>query len=396
MSLKDKLQIKLNPAFYWRMVFWLGCVTMLTMLGLLWLGATDETADANNSGRRLIIRLSDGSFEKAPPADTNAETPQSAPTNGTVATTASQTTTPSESPITATNTATAQTAIQPPAEPLPEEPVPQSTATVPLNPINDKLREKISIGILPMIAADGTKPWRHYAKPYTLKDSRPMIAIVVTGLGQNKNITSNAIKLPENITLSFSTYAKDINTWNNAARAKGHETMLDLPLEPTNYPASDPGPQGLLIGNSGEENASRLRWNLAKAQAYIGFTLPTNESFSQNDSAFKAFLELANARGIMLALPHEPSRTETRQLLDNCKIAYTTADTILDEELSSEAIEANLTALEKIAAKRGYAVGYTRAIPLTMTELEKWATKLEENGYILVPLSYITSQKFKP
>ena len=388
MSLKDKLKIKLNPAFYWRTTFWLGCIITLIMLGLLWLSSADETTDAINNGRRLIIRLNDGSFEKAPPTDPTPETP---PEN-----TATPTATKPESPaaeITATPTATstAQAPIELPAE----EPVPTSTAAIPLKPINDKLREKLSIGILPIISPDGTKPWRHYSKPYTHESNHPMIAIVVTGLGQNKNMTTNAINLPENISLSFSPYAKDVTTWSNSARAKGHEVLLDLPLEPTNYPASDPGPQGLLIGNSSEENAIRLRWNFGRIQGYIGFTSPTNESFSQNDNIFKLLLDQINARGLMLAMPHEPAHKESIQLLDNSKIAYNFADTILDEELSSEAIQMRLTALEKIAAKRGYAVGYTRAIPITMSELEKWSTKLEENGYILVPLSHIVSQKFK-
>ncbi len=51
------------------------------------------------------------------------------------------------------------------------------------------------------VASDGTKPWRYYAKPFDRKGKTPMIAIIVTGLGQSKLVTEAAIKLPENVAL---------------------------------------------------------------------------------------------------------------------------------------------------------------------------------------------------
>ena len=166
-------------------------------------------------------------------------------------------------------------------------------------------------------------------------------------------------------------------------------------MEPSNYPASDPGPYGLLAGKSAEENTASLQWLLGRVQGYIGFATYSNEVYSQNDANFKKTLELLNTRGLMLVMPHEPARKETKQLLDSSKIPYTIADVMLDEELSSDAIQARLTALEKAATKRGFALAYTRGIPLTLQELAIWSAKLEERGYTLVPATYITNHQFK-
>ncbi len=411
MSLKDRLHIKLNPAFYWRMAFWASCIAIVAFASLVWLGASQETVDAGNAGRRIIIRLADGSFEKAPLPDIVPESPAGEPTATPTATETPSAETPAaatdtshvtvtatptarkdpETPATATPTAQAAPVEPPPAE----APIPKNSATVPLNPIKDTLREKLSIGTLPVIGSDGTKPWRYYAKPYALQGNHPMVAILVTGLGQNKNVTTAAIKLPENISLSFSPYAKDVGTWSNSARATGHEVMLDLPMEPSNYPASDPGPHGLLAGKSAEDNATQLQWLMGRIQGYTGFVTPNNEVYSQNDPNFKNTLELLNVRGLMLVMPHEPVRKETKQLLNDSKIAYTLADVMLDEELSSEAIQARFTALEKIASKHGFAMAYTRGIPLTIQEIAAWSDKLESRGFTLVPVTYITSHQFK-
>src|SRR5262249_15250871 len=157
--------------------------------------------------------------------------------------------------------------------------------------LNAALVEKADAGNVPKIGPDGTKAWKYYAKPFERKGNMPFIAVIVSGLGEAKTVTENAMKLPENVTLSFSPYAKNIDTWTTAARTTGHEIMLDLPLEPANYPAVDPGPYGILSGKPPEENDMRLQWIMARTQGYIGFLTPQNENFSSNGEAFKALLQ---------------------------------------------------------------------------------------------------------
>src|SRR6185312_7552647 len=124
---------------------------------------------------------------------------------------------------------------------------------VPLPLPSDALLEKSDLGPLPVVGPDGTKPWRFYAKPFSNKSNLPMIAIIVTGLGEGKNVTESATKLPENVTLSFSPYARDIASWTATARVTGHEAMVNLPLQPTNYPLVDPGPYGLMLNKNPDE-----------------------------------------------------------------------------------------------------------------------------------------------
>ena len=68
----------------------------------------------------------------------------------------------------------------------------------------------------------------------------------LAGLGLGPAATRAAIQLPGEITLAFSSHARDLQQWIDLARAAGHEVLLDLPMEPIGYPAMDPGPQSLL------------------------------------------------------------------------------------------------------------------------------------------------------
>ncbi|MGE0754444.1 MAG: divergent polysaccharide deacetylase family protein, partial [Alphaproteobacteria bacterium] len=130
--------------------------------------------------------------------------------------------------------------------------------------INSLLQEDSKEGKIPVVAADGTKAWKYYARPFSRNSREPMIAIVVTGLGNNSQVTQHAIGLPENVTLGFSPYSKQMDEWNKSARLTGHEVMLELPMEPVDYPSTDPGPYGLMLGQGVQENERRLRWLMSR------------------------------------------------------------------------------------------------------------------------------------
>lgn len=255
--------------------------------------------------------------------------------------------------------------------------------------INSLLAESVKEGTVPRIAADGTRAWKYYAKPYTKDSRKPMIAIVVTGLGQNKKVTQYAIALPENVTLAFSPYAPQVEQWSKSARLAGHESMLELPLEPADYPATDPGPYGLMLGKGSQDNEAHLRWLMARMPTSVGFVTPRNEKFSSSTEDFKLLLQSLANRGLMLVIAKDPAREEIKGLLNESTIPNIIADQPIDEELSPSLIQARLYALEQLAHKKGYAVGIAGSYPLTIAELQAWIKQLEAKGVVLVPLSTI-------
>ena len=117
-------------------------------------------------------------------------------------------------------------------------------------------------GLLPIVAANGRTPAQAYARPLTHRSGTgPSIAIVIGGLGFNARATTQAIdELPPEVTLSFVPYAQDLQSWIDRARARGHEVMLELPMEPFDPDADDTGPQTLLA-TAPRRNRTRSVWN---------------------------------------------------------------------------------------------------------------------------------------
>ena len=417
----------LTRNFFWRLAFW-SLLLICCMLGvLLWLSGAHDTKEALSDGRRLLITLENSAIEGKqislePEAETPAATePASAATEPAAKSPVkSEATSPASASENASPESKKSSAIPAP-EPTKEtqaatEAAVSSTSSkaeqAPLSPptlaalTNIKpsltppaaasaiLLEKADGGNLPIIGPSNQKPWQYYAKPYVHKGHLPMIAIIVTGLGQNKVVTEGALRLPENVSLSFSPYGHEVTNWAQAARTSGHEILVDLPLEPSNFPATDPGPYGLLVGKGPAENDKRLKWLMSRLEGYSGFMSPLNEVFSANDAAFKEMLGQIDTRGLMIGIPHEPAKDESKKILESSKIPYAIADNVIDEELSASAIQARLLALQEIAGKRGFAVGIAQAYPLTIQQLSQWSKDLEKNGYTLVPVTFITKIKF--
>ena len=104
-------------------------------------------------------------------------------------------------------------------------------------------------------------------------------------------------KLPGTVTFAFTPYGTDLDTAGRAAREKGHEVLLQVPMEPYDYPDNDPGPQTLLSSLSAEQNVDRLHWLFSRMQGYVGVTNFMGARFTASDSALAPVLrELSQAR----------------------------------------------------------------------------------------------------
>ena len=133
------------------------------------------------------------------------------------------------------------------------------------------LIENSPLGPLPRVADDGCKPMTAYAVPAAAGKFR--IAIVVSGLGISAKATSAALaSLPASVTLGFAPYAGDVQHWVTQARQFGHEVLLEVPMEPFDFPDCDPGPYTLRVGSMSSVNAERLNWALTRFTGYAGVT----------------------------------------------------------------------------------------------------------------------------
>ena len=158
--------------------------------------------------------------------------------------------------------------------------------------VRSEVRRDRAAGPIPKIAADGTRPADAFARPVQPLPGRPdapRIALIVGGLGVSGNITGDAItKLPGAVTLGSVPYGGDAPALVARARKSGHEVLLEVPMEPFDYPDNDPGPQTLLTSLTPQQDIDRLYWLMSRFQGYVGLTNTMGARFTASEPSFES------------------------------------------------------------------------------------------------------------
>ncbi|WP_269715275.1 divergent polysaccharide deacetylase family protein [Caulobacter sp. NIBR2454] len=240
-------------------------------------------------------------------------------------------------------------------------------------------------GKLPVVAPGGRTPAEAYARPF-IADGRPKVALVIGGLGLNAQTTRAAIEqLPAEVTLSFAPYGEGLQGWIDLARQHGHEVLLETPLEPNDYPQNDPGPYTLMTGARPEETVRKLEWLMSRATGYFGLTNYLGSRFLQSDPAVTTLTAVMKQRGLAFI--------DDGQAGGRGFGLRASADRIIDDQLSAEAIDRQLKAIEGGAVQRGQALGSGFAYPVTINQVSRWAEGLSGRGFQLAPASAVVSKR---
>lgn len=249
-----------------------------------------------------------------------------------------------------------------------------------------RLTERGRHGLLPKVEGR-IRPLDVYARPEE-PGTGPRIAILVTGLGVGQAATASAIvKLPPAISLAFSPYGGDAERSAARARAFGHEILLQAPMEPFDYPDSDPGPQGLLTATKGPENADRLAWAMSRFSGYVGVANFMGAKLMADAGAFEPVLREIAARGLGFVDDGTAARGVPADLLGKVKLPSVRAEIVLDALPRPEAIDRELARLEAQARANGFALASATAQPMTIERIVRWSRELDARGIRLVPVS---------
>jgi uncharacterized protein len=255
--------------------------------------------------------------------------------------------------------------------------------------VDQRLLEKSRYGMIPM-ASDGLTPFTVYAAEADRAKAAkmPVVAIVVGGLGIGAAKTTDAImKLPPAVTLAFTPYGSDPGKLAERARAQRHEILLQIPMEPYDYPDNDPGPQTLLTTLGPEENIDRLYWHLSRFQGYAGIANFMGARFVVSDAVMQPILREAAKRGLGYLDDGSAPRSVVPSLATGQTMPFAKADFSIDAVPTAVEIDRTLAKLEGLAKERGIAVGVASALPISIERIGVWIKTLESHGIMLVPLT---------
>jgi polysaccharide deacetylase 2 family uncharacterized protein YibQ len=260
-------------------------------------------------------------------------------------------------------------------------------------PLDQKFAEMTARGPIPKVAADGVRPADAFAQPVKELPGRPdapRIAIIVAGLGVSENATSDAIaKLPGPVTLGFMPYSGDVAALAARARDQGHEVLLQVPMEPFDYPDNDPGPQTLLTTLAPQQNMDRLYWLMSRFQGYVGLAGAMGARFTASEPSFSPVLREAAKRGLIFVDDGSNPRSLAGRIAGANNVPFAKADIVIDSVATPVEIDRALGRLEMAAREHNTVVGISSALPVSIDHIAKWAKGLDGRGIVLVPITAV-------
>jgi polysaccharide deacetylase 2 family uncharacterized protein YibQ len=251
---------------------------------------------------------------------------------------------------------------------------------------------------LPRVATDGRLPMQVYAGGFDPSDARPRIALLVGGIGLSETESEDAVRTtPPAVSLAVSPYSALAGKLLDMARARGHEVLISIPMEPQGYPMQDAGPHSLLTTATPAANARNLEWVLSRIAGYVGATGAMNglhgERFVGVPEQMVPVLQQLADRGLLYigARPTDVGDSEQTQ------VAMRAADLIIDATPVRVEIEHKLSRLEEVARERGSALGLADLpASVTVDRIAAWAAALDRRGFVLTPVSAVVQSNFAP
>ena len=268
--------------------------------------------------------------------------------------------------------------------------VPEQEAATKLAALDRRLSERGRHGMLPRMNGENAAPRTAYARPFDAAKagSRPRIAVVMTGLGIGATATTEAISaLPGEVSLAFAPYGTDLERQSNAARAGGHEILLQAPMEPYGYPGNDTGPHTLLSSASEAQNLDRLHWLMSRFPGYVGITNFMGAKFTETRPALKPVLDEAARRGLLFVDDGSSERSLVAEVAPTSRLPAARGDVVLDGLDRNADFDKAVARAEALARGNGQAIVFAPALPAMVERVNRWARGLEAKGFALAPVS---------
>jgi len=244
-------------------------------------------------------------------------------------------------------------------------------------------------GRVPAIGPNGITPLSAYKRPFSAATGKRPVSVIIGGLGVNRSLTRQAInELPADVTLAFAAHAPGLQNWVNQARSKGHEVLIELPMESADFNAAEPGAdRALMASRNSAANLRNLDWLLSRAQGYFGVTNYNGDRFLTRADIAAPILDRLSKSGLSFVSDGSVNAPSLSALSSSAKLPFARGYTLIDPQQDIGIIQSELSRLTAQAQNSGGTIGVGFTYPETIAAVKNWARKLDAQGLVLAPAS---------
>ena len=239
----------------------------------------------------------------------------------------------------------------------------------------------------PRVGADTPPVWRRHANAMPPLDGKPAITIIIDDMGWMHPNTAQIAALPGPLTLSWFPFAPRLPEQVAAAMARGHETMLHMPMQAGGNSLAQTGPDPLRVDLPPEINLARLR----AAMAAVPMTVGLNNHMGTVATRDPALMDLVAAetrdRGLLFIDSLTVAHSVALGRAITAGVPAAARDVFIDWRNDPATIGVQLADIEAQAVRHGHCIAIGHPRPHTIAALEAWLPTLPGRGFALWPVS---------
>jgi polysaccharide deacetylase 2 family uncharacterized protein YibQ len=220
------------------------------------------------------------------------------------------------------------------------------------------------------------------------EDRLPLVALIVDDIGHDRAAARPFIDMEAPLTLSVLPHGPFSRQLAVAARAKGHEIMLHLPMEPIEFPATNPGPGALLLQMGEEQLVDQLNVDLDLIPGVKGVNNHMGSALSESSGHMRQIFSVLRERGLYYIDSRTTSKTVARPSARLLQLPFAERDIFIDHFQEERFIRGQLEKLIERAKRQGFAVGIAHPYPVTHKVLSQFMPVLKQTVE-LVPASMV-------
>jgi polysaccharide deacetylase 2 family uncharacterized protein YibQ len=225
----------------------------------------------------------------------------------------------------------------------------------------------------------------------------PRIALVFDDVGYSVDgLAGELLNLGVPLTFAVLPHLAQSAAFVEAARSRGHEVLLHLPMEPMHGERHDPGHGAILTRLSAEENAQRVRRAFDGVPLFVGVSNHMGSRATASAEAMDVVLREMRARGGNLffldsrTTPYSVVAERARR----AGVPWVCNNIFLDGGDEDPALPSVQTErLEEIARRRGRAIAIGHVRPRTVAAVRAAVRRWQSEGIQLVRVSELGARE---
>lgn len=215
------------------------------------------------------------------------------------------------------------------------------------------------------------------------------VALVIDDLGGHLSAAERLFGLGIPLTIAILPGEPHARTISREAALRGHDVLLHQPMEPADYPRSNPGPRALLRRMSAEEQIGILRENLDSLPEAIGTNNHMGSAYMRDRPAVDRVMEELRKRGHLFLDSVTASRSAGYSSARRHGVPAARRDVFLDPDEGAGTLERQFVELARQVARRETAIAIGHPHPETLDALDRWVPRMREAGIEFVKISEV-------